>query len=306
MTQTDFITLRDVPAEEVEQILILAGDMKLEPERFNGGLKGRTLALVFEKPSLRTRVTFEVAMARLSGHSIYLGPQDIGLGQRESVADVARNLERWVDGVAARTFAHSSVTELAKWAGIPIVNALSDLYHPCQALADYMTLKEHIGDLKGRRLAYLGDGNNVAHSLMLGGPKVGMDVVIVTPEGFEPKAEVVEAAREDAEAAGATVEVVNDVAAVDGADAVYTDVWASMGQEVEAAERRKVFEPYQVNSSVMSRARPGAVFLHCLPAHRGDEVTDEVADSAASVIFDQAENRLPTQMAVLYLLMKGK
>jgi ornithine carbamoyltransferase len=306
VNQTDFISIQDVSAEELEEILILAGDMKLEPERFNGSLKGRTLALVFEKPSLRTRVTFEVAMTRLSGHSVYLGPQDIGLGKRESVADVARNLERWVDGVAARTFAHDSVTELAHWAGIPVVNALSDRFHPCQALADYMTLKEHLGRLRGKKLCYVGDGNNVAHSLMLGGPKVGMDVAVVTPEGFEPAADVVELATQAAGQADTRVEVSNDLAALDGADAVYTDVWASMGQETEVEERKSVFMPYQVNSELMAHASSGAVFLHCLPAHRDEEVTGEVADGKASVIFDQAENRLPTQMAVLYLLMRSK
>jgi ornithine carbamoyltransferase len=299
----DFITLADWTAEEVVGLLDLAVAMKKEPARFRTALAGKSLALIFEKPSLRTRTTFEVGMFRLGGQSIYLSPAEVGLGKRESVADVARNLERWVHGITARTFAHASVTGLAKWAKVPVVNALSDLLHPCQALADYLTLREHLGDLRGRRLCYVGDGNNVAHSLMEGGPKVGMDVTVVHPEGFAPAAPMLAATQAAARAAGTRVEVSTSLDAVAGADAVYTDVWASMGQESEAAERRKVFMPYQVNGALMKRAKPGALFLHCLPAHRGDEVTDEVADSAGSVIFDEAENRLWTQMAVLHTLL---
>ena len=267
-------------------------------------MEGRTLALLFEKPSLRTRTTFEVAMNKMSGHSIYLAPSDVGLGKRESTADIARNLERWVDVISARTFKHETVTELAKWANVPVINALTDLLHPCQALADFMTMRQHLGDLRGKRLVYVGDGNNVAHSLMLGGPKVGMDVTVLHPEGFDADPEIVARAEADAEAAGTKVNTATELDAVDGADAVYTDVWASMGQEEEAAERDRIFRKYQVNAALMARAKEGALFLHCLPAHRGDEVTDEVADSPTSVIFDEAENRLWTQMAVIYLLTR--
>jgi ornithine carbamoyltransferase len=299
----DFISLADWTAGEVDGLLSLAAAMKKDGAKFRGALAGKSLALIFEKPSLRTRTTFEVGIYRLGGQSIYLSPAEVGLGKRESVADVARNLERWVHGIVARTFAHASVTGLAKWAKVPVVNALSDLLHPCQALADFLTLREHLGDLRGKRLCYVGDGNNVAHSLMEAGPKVGMDVTVVHPEGFAPSPEMLAATRAAAKAAGTKVEAATSLDAVNGADAVYTDVWASMGQESEAEERKRIFAPYQVNAALMKRAKPGALFLHCLPAHRGDEVTDEVADSPASVIFDEAENRLWTQMAVLHTLL---
>lgn len=303
MNQTDCITLLDYAPAEIREILDLASEMKAEPAKFRGGADGRILALVFEKPSLRTRTTFQVAMAKLGGDSIYLAPSDVGLGKRESIADVARNLERWVDAIAARVFAHSAVTELAKWADIPVINALCDRYHPCQALADFLTLREHLGNFPGRRLCYVGDGNNVAHSLMIAGAKLGMDVTVVTPKGFEPAPEIVAAAQAAAGESDCRVVVANDLDAVNGADAVYTDVWASMGQEEEAAERARIFRDYQVNDALMRRAKPKALFLHCLPAHRGDEVTDEVADSPTSVIFDEAENRLWAQMALLHLLL---
>jgi ornithine carbamoyltransferase len=305
MKQRDFISIHDLTADELAEVFALAADFKRGAERFRKALEGKVLALVFEKPSLRTRVTFEVAMLRMGGQSLYLSPAEIGVGKRESVADIARNLERWVDGVAARTFAHETVTGLARWGKIPVVNALTDRLHPCQALADYLTLKEHLGDLAGKRLCYVGDGNNVAHSLLLGGPKAGMDVTVVTPEGYAPLDDIVASAREAAQAAGTQVTVTTDVAGVDGADAVYTDKWASMGQESEKAERERIFLPYQVNSQLMARAEPGALFLHCLPAERGAEVTAEVADGPTSVIFDQAENRLTTQAAVLYLLLRS-
>jgi ornithine carbamoyltransferase len=305
MKHSDFISVDDLTADELAEIFSLAVDFKRGAERYRNALAGKVLALVFEKPSLRTRVTFEVAMLRMGGQSLYLSPAEIGVGKRESVADIARNLERWVDGVAARTFAHETVTGLAQWGKIPVVNALTDRLHPCQALADYLTLKEHLGDLRGKRLCYVGDGNNVAHSLLLGGPKAGMDVTVVAPEGYAPLDDIVETAREAAQAAGTQVTVTTDLAGVDGADAVYTDKWASMGQETEKAERERVFSPYQVNATLMARARPGALFLHCLPAQRGAEVTAEVADGPGSVIFDQAENRLTTQAAVLYLLLRA-
>ena len=301
----DFIGLHEIDAETMAGILSLASEMKRHPERFRQAMDGRTLALLFEKPSLRTRTTFEVGMNKMGGRSLYLAPSDVGLGKRESIADVARNLERWVDVITARTFAHSTVTELAKWAGIPVINALTDLLHPCQALADYMTLGEHLGELRGRTLCYVGDGNNVAHSLMLGGSRMGMNVTVITPPDFGPNPEFLELAQTEAKRAGSEVIHSTDLDAVAGADAVYTDVWASMGQEEEAAERDRIFRPYQVNAKLMAKAAKGALFLHCLPAHRGDEVTDEVADSPTSVIFDEAENRMWAQMAVLHILVRG-
>ena len=306
MNHTDYISIHDLSTEDVAEVLDLAAEMKANTEKFRGAMEGKTLALLFEKPSLRTRVTFEVAMTKLSGASVYLAPADVGLGKRESTADIARNLERWIDVISARTFAHKTVTDLAEYAGVPVINALTDRLHPCQALADYLTLREHLGDLSGKRLAYIGDGNNVAHSLLLGGPKAGMDVTVVTPEGFEPLGEIMDLARMAAADAGTKVETTTSLDAVDGANAVYTDVWASMGQESEAEERSRIFKPYQVNGELMARAAEGALFLHCLPAHRGEEVTDEVCDAPYSVIFDEAENRLWTQMAMIYLLAAGK
>jgi len=303
MNQTDYISIGDLSTEEVAEVLDLAAEMKADASRFRGAMEGKTLVLLFEKPSLRTRVTFQVAMTKLSGASIYMAPSDVGLGKRESTADVARNLERWIDVIAARTFAHATVTDLADFANVPVINALSDRLHPCQALADYLTLKEHLGDLSGKRLCYIGDGNNVAHSLLLGGPKVGIDVTVVTPEGFEPLGEVMDAAKMAAADAGTKVEATTSLDAVDGADAVYTDVWASMGQEGEAAARKKLFEPYRVDEALFSQAAPDAIFLHCLPAHRGDEVTDAVLDCDRSAVLDQAENRMHTEKAVLVRLL---
>jgi ornithine carbamoyltransferase len=244
-------------------------------------------------------------MTQLGGHAIYYTAADGKIGVRETVRDVARNLERWVDGAMLRTFSHSLVAELADCSGIPIINGLTDLLHPCQAMADYMTLSEVKGTLEGLRLVYVGDGNNVANSLMNGGARLGVSVTVLTPPGYEPKAEVVEASRAAAAETGARIEVTHDVSALEGADAVYTDVWASMGQEDEAESRRKVFLPYQINEQAMERAGADALFMHCLPAHRGDEVTDGVADSAQSVIFQQAENRLHAQKSILMHLLGG-
>src|SRR5437867_1313267 len=300
----DLISLHDLGPEEVEEIVDVAATLKGNPGHYADALEGQTLVMLFEKPSLRTRVTFEAGMTQLGGHAIYLAPSDAQVGRRESIPDVARNLERWVDGIMARTFAHQTVVDLARYASIPVINGLSDYSHPCQALADYMTLKEIKGDLKGRTLAYVGDGNNVAHSLLFGGAKLGVNVRVATPGGYAPDAEVVRLAREDAERTGGSIEIMSDPReAVRGADAVYTDVWASMGQEAEAEARREVFRPYQVNAALMALAGEDAVFMHCLPAHRGEEVTDEVADSPSSIIFPQAENRLHAQKAVMLLLM---
>ena len=303
MRGKDLISIHDLDREEIEEIFVLAKRMKETPADFRDSLAGKTLGMVFQKPSTRTRVSFEVGIYQLGGIGLYLSSSDLQLGRGETVADTARVFSRYLDAVMARVFAHQDILDLARYGSVPVINGLSDLLHPCQALADFLTVREHKGELRGLRLAYVGDGNNVAHSLLYAGAKVGTHVTIVCPPGFEPDEEVLKNARADAEATGARLEVTNDLAGVDGADAVYTDVWASMGQEEEAEARRRTFMPYQVNAALMARAADDALFLHCLPAHRGEEVTDEVADSPASVIFDEAENRLHAQKAVMYLLM---
>jgi ornithine carbamoyltransferase len=301
----DLISLLDFTSEELGWILELAAEAKANPEHYAGALAGSTLFMYFEKPSLRTRVTFEAGMTQLGGHAIYYTAADGRIGVRESVEDVARNLERWVEAAMCRTFSHALVEDLARFAGIPVINGLTERLHPCQALADYMALGEAKGDLAGLKLAYVGDGNNVAHSLLQGGARLGVHVTVVTPSGYEPQAAVVDACVDAAAASGARIEVGNDLEMISGADAVYTDVWASMGQEGEAEERRRIFLPYQINEEAMALAGADAVFMHCLPAHRGDEVTDAVADSPRSVIFPQAENRLHAQKAVLLHLLGG-
>ena len=300
----DLISIHDLTADQVAAILDTAIKVKSNPEDYQDFLAGCTMAMIFEKPSLRTRVSFETGMTQLGGHAIYLGPNDISLGKRESVPDIARTLDRMVDIIMARTFAHQSVLTLAEYAEAPVINGLSDYTHPCQALADFQTLAEKKGDLKGLTLAYVGDGNNVAHSLMFMGAKTGVNVRIVCPKGYEPKAEVVALASKDAKETGAIISVTNDIAeGVGGADAVYTDVWASMGQEAEAEARKAIFMPYQINAALMAKAKEDAIFLHCLPAHRDEEVTDEVIESWQSVVFDEAENRLHAQKAVILRLM---
>jgi len=299
----DLLSIHDLSPEEFRLILELAGQIKANPGRYARSLSRKTLAMIFEKPSLRTRVTFEAGMTQLGGHAIYLAPSDISLGARESIPDVARNLERMVDVIMARTFSHDSVVQLARYSRIPVINALSDYSHPCQALADFLTLREVHGDLRKVKLCYVGDGNNVCHSLLFAAAKCGASITVACPEGYEPSKQVVELAHQDAKATSATLRIVKDPSqGVSGANAVYTDVWASMGQEAETEARAKIFRPFQVNESLMARAAAGACFLHCLPAHRGWEVTDGVADSPASVIFQQAENRLHAQKAVLHLL----
>jgi ornithine carbamoyltransferase len=302
----DLIAERDLTYRDLELIFRLAQRAKASPGSFAQALQGKQLALIFEKPSLRTRVTFEVGMTSMGGYAIYLDHTKPRLGERESIKDIARNLERWVHGIVARTFAHAAVQELADHASIPVINALTDLLHPCQALADYFTLGEKLGRLKGLKLAFVGDGNNVCHSLMIMGAKLGVSVNVATPPGFEPKAEIVEDAKAFARKSGARVHLFNDpVEAVAGAQAVYTDVWASMGQEYAAHLRAQVFVPYRVTEELMEAAGPGALFMHCLPAHRGQEVTDAVMDSPQSIVFDQAENRLHVQKALLLLLMQN-
>jgi ornithine carbamoyltransferase len=304
MTAHDFLSIRDVSSEEARRLLALALDMKADRAKYAEALKGKTLALIFEKPSLRTRVTFDVGIQQLGGFSIYLSPAEINLGKRESVYDVAKNLERMVQGIMIRTFAHDIVVQMAEFARIPVINGLTDFSHPCQAMADYLTMLEVKGRLEGLKVVYVGDGNNVAHSLMFAGALFGAHVVVATPPGFEPKPAALAWAREAAGATGATCTVTHDAAeAVRGADVVYTDVWASMGQEAEAAERKRVFRPYQVNEALFALAKPDAIFMHCLPAHRGDEVTDGVIDSPRSVVFQEAENRLHVQKAIMHELM---
>jgi ornithine carbamoyltransferase len=280
--------------------------MKRQPADFRGVLSGKQLVLFFEKPSLRTRLTFEAGVDSLGGATFFVDQTGSRLGEREPIKDVAKNLERWVDGVVLRTFAHETVTSMAEHAAIPVINALSDHEHPCQALADYMTMAEHFGDAAQTTMAYVGDGNNVAHSLMLTAASLGATIHVATPKGYEPHAQVVAQCGKLNRRSKGKLLVTNDpLAAVAGVDAVYTDVWASMGQESEAEARRALFVPYQVNEELMSYAAPHAKFMHCLPAHRGDEVTAGVIDAPRSVVYDQAENRLHIQKAILVFLLAG-
>ena len=305
MARKDFLSIRDLSSDEIQGLLQKAIEVKTHPERYRDALRGKALAMIFEKPSLRTRVSFDAGIHQLGGFSINLTPGEINLGKRESIHDVARNLERMVQGIMIRTFGHDIVVEMARHAAIPVINGLTDFSHPCQALADYMTLLEAKGRLQGLKLAYVGDGNNVAHSLIFGAALLGVNISVATPAGYEPKAGVVEWARGAIGRKESDLEITHDpVAAVQRADVIYTDVWASMGQEAEAAARKQIFQPYQVNQELFSHAAPDAVFMHCLPAHRGDEVTAEVIDSPRSVVFQQAENRLHAQKAVMLELMK--
>jgi len=305
MNHKDFIEIHDYNAAEVREIFETARDMKAHPDKYRDALKGQTLAMIFEKSSTRTRVSFEVGMFQMGGHALFLSSRDIQLGRGEPIYDTAKVLSRYVNGIMARTFAHKTVTELAEYASVPVINGLTDLSHPTQALTDYFTAWEHLGELKGRKLAYIGDGNNMAHSLMFGAPKLGMNIAIATPAGYAPDMEVVAKSQADADYAGTRVVVTNSIEdAVRDADVVETDVWASMGQEAEAQKRQRDFEGWQVDTRVMSFAKKDAIFMHCLPAHRGEEVAAEVIDSERSVIYDEAENRLHVQKAIMYLLMK--
>jgi ornithine carbamoyltransferase len=300
----DFISIHDLSRYEFNEIMDLTEKIKRSPSDFRKALKGKVLTMIFQKPSLRTRMTFEVGMLQLGGHAVYLSPGDGQVGVRESFYDVGKNLERWVDGIMIRTFAHRNILDLAAAVRVPVINALSDLLHPCQAMADFFTLKEKVGDLARLKLAYVGDGNNVCHSLMFAAAKAGSRMAVATPPGYEPDAEIVRQAREDGRETGFELTLSHDPReAVAGADAVYTDVWASMGQEAEKEARAAVFTPFQVNARLMAAAKAGARFMHCLPAHRGDEVTDEVVDSPASIVFDEAENRLHVQKSIMVLLM---
>lgn len=305
--QKDFLSIRDLSVYEFGQMLDLADEVKKHPDKYRKALKHKILAMIFQKPSLRTRMTFEAGMLRLGGEAIYLAPSDIQMGSREGAYDIGKNLERWVDGIMIRTFGHAIAVDLAASCRIPVINALTDLSHPCQAMADFQTLREHKGALPGLKLAYVGDGNNVCHSLMLAAARGGTRMAVATPAGYEPNPDVVRLAREDGRDTGFTLTLTNSAEeAVSGADAVYTDVWASMGQEAEKEKRAKIFAPYQVNGRLMAHAKKDALFMHCLPAHRGEEVTDEVIDSPNSVVYDEAENRLHAQKAILISLMGEK
>jgi ornithine carbamoyltransferase len=302
----DLVSTRDLGPQGVEAVLHLADLLKSRPSVFQRSLAGKQMVMFFEKPSLRTRLTFEAAMNSLGGTAMFVDQSQSRLDAREKLSDIAHNLERWVDVIVLRTFAHETIEGMARHASIPVINALSDLEHPCQALADYLTLQERFGDLRKITLAYVGDGNNVAHSLLLTCACLGSSIRIATPKGYEPNAKIVADARKIAKQTGASIELLTDPhAAVAGVDAVYTDAWASMGQEHEAEMRAGIFRSYQINQELMAEAAPHAAFMHCLPAHRGEEVTDEVMDSENSVIFEQAENRLHVQKSILYLLLGG-
>ena len=300
-----FLSIDDVSTQELHEVLELAAKVKQSPADHAAALAGRSVALIFEKPSTRTRVSFDVAVASLGGHPLALSSAELQLGRGETIEDTGRVLSRYVDAVVLRTFGQERLEALAAAAAIPVINALSDYEHPCQILADLLTITEHKGDPAGRTLAFLGDGNNVAHSLLLGGAMLGMRVRVATPHGYEPIPQVVERSEEIAGQTGGSVEVTNDPkAAASGADVLYTDVWASMGQEEEHDERVLVFSPFRVDAEAVARAVDDAIVLHCLPAHRGEEITDEVIDGPHAVVWDQAENRLHTQKALLLWLFR--
>src|SRR5208283_1647741 len=306
MNAKDFLSIRDFSPPQIRHFLHVACQVKANPSAYAKALSGKTLAMIFEKPSLRTRVTFDVGMEQLGGHPLYLSPAEISLGKRESVHDVAKNLERMVQAIMIRTFDHEIVVEMARCASIPVINGLTDYSHPCQAMADYLTMLELKGRIAGLKIAYIGDGNNVAHSLMFAGVQLGADVWIATPSGYEPDEKAVAWAMEHCARTDASCNITNDAQlAAFGADVMYTDVWTSMGQEAEARARREIFKPYQVDARLFACAKPDAIFMHCLPAHRGDEVTDEVIDSPRSFVFVQAENRLHAQKAIMLELMSA-
>ena len=301
-----FLSLADLAPEELRALLDLALDLKREWQSSGNRplLQGKTLGMVFQKPSLRTRVSFEMGMIHLGGQALYLSPNEIQLGKRESVADVARVLSRYVDGIMARVFAHDHLLELARYSRVPVINGLSDYNHPCQGFTDFFTILEKKGRLKGLKLAYVGDGNNVATSLLFGATKLGVDFAIATPEGYGLPEEVWSLGEQFAAQSGSRLLRTTDpVEAVTDADVIYTDVWTSMGQEAEMEKRLRVFPPYQVNARLVAQAKPDVIVMHCLPAHRGQEITDEVADGPHSVLFDQAENRMHAQKAILVRLL---
>ncbi len=308
MTIRHLVSLKDMTLADVQEVFSLAASLKASPAMYSGAMAGKTLAMIFEKPSTRTRVSFETGMTRMGGHAIYLSPKDMQLGRGETVADTARVLSRYVDVIMARVFKHSDVQALAANSRVPVINGLSDFSHPCQGLADYFTVLEHKGTLSGLTLTYVGDANNnVCHSLLFGGAILGVNVHVGCPAGYEPQPEVLAAAREIGAPRGVRFLVTHDpVEAVRGADAVYTDVWTSMGQEAEREQRIATMRPFQVNMDLFSQAKADAIFMHCLPAHRGEEVTDEVVDHARSVVLDEAENRMHVQSALMMRLVHGR
>ena len=303
MTKRDFLAIESLTTDELHALLDRAAKLKAD-RRPSEVLAGRSIGMIFEKPSTRTRVSFEVAITELGARAVVLNASELQLGRGETVEDTARVLARYLHGLVVRTFEQDRLERLARWADIPIINALSDLMHPCQALADLQTVQERFGTLQGLTLTYVGDGNNVAHSLLTGGALAGMNVSVATPAGYEPISQIVKRAEEIAAGTGARIEVKSDAAAAaDGADILYTDVWASMGQEREAEERKLIFAPYQVNTALVARAKPTAIVMHCLPAHRGEEITNDVIEGPQSVVWDQAENRLHAQKALLEWLL---
>ena len=300
----NLISIQQLTSTDIDLIFDTAQLLKKKPREFAQTLRHKTLALIFEKPSLRTRVTFDVGMTSMGGHALFLDHSETKLGERESIKDVARNLEKWVNGIVARTYKNKSVVELAENANIPVINGLTNLLHPCQALADFFTITEKLGSTKGVKLCFVGDGNNTCHSLILGAARLGIKLSVATPPGFEPNLEIVNSAKKTALTTEASISILNDPhEAAYQADIIYTDVWASMGQEEETEDRAAVFADYQVNSALMGRANQRALFMHCLPAHRGYEVAPSVIDSDQSIVYTQAENRLHVQKALLWLLL---
>ncbi len=303
----DFLSLKEAQGSDLEALFKLAEKMKKNPDQFLGKLKGRSLALLFQKPSVRTRVSFQVGMAELGGNSVYMDPQEMPLGERESIKDVARVLSRYCDAVVTRTYSHSAVEDFARYASVPVINGLSDSYHPCQTVADLFTIREKFGDLKKINIAYIGDGNNVLNSLLYGVAKTGANLSIATPRGYEPHEEILKDLKLVCKDSGAKIAVCNNpFNAIKNAHVIYTDVWVSMGQEKQREQRLRDFQPFQVNAAIANKAPKDSIFMHCLPAHRGEEITDEVIEHPRSAIFDQAENRLHTQKALLYLLLTRK
>ncbi len=303
----DFLTLKEVEAGDLELVFRWAEKMKKRPEDFLTKLRGKSIALLFQKPSVRTRISFQIGVSDLGGSSVYMSPQEMPLGERESVKDVARVLSRYCDAIVARTYAHSDVTELAQHADVPVVNGLSDSFHPCQTLADLFTIRERFKSLEKINIGYIGDGNNVLNSLLYGAAKMGANLSIATPRGYEPGEEMLNDIKLIAKESGSKITLSNNpFTAIKNAHVIYTDVWASMGQEKQREQRMRDFQPFQINAALVNKAPKDAIVMHCLPAHRGEEITDEVIESPRSAIFDQAENRLHTQKALLYLLLTRK
>jgi len=302
----DLLSIKDLSLDEINSIFALSSQLKKNKKKFSKALLGQTLALIFQKPSNRTRVSFEVGMYQLGGNSLYLSPSEINLGVRETIKDVAKTISRYVDGIVLRTFEHKNCLDMAAAASVPVINGLSDFSHPCQGLADVFTIKEKFKSLKNITLAYVGDGNNVCNSLLFAAAKTGMNINVASPKGYLPNENVVKYSQDIAKVTGSQIKITEDpFSAVKGAQVVYTDVWASMGQEEEITKRKIIFKDFQINAKLLANAASGALVMHCLPAHRGEEITDEVMDSKNSIVFDQAENRMHVQKAILIKLLKG-